>query len=83
MHSLNLSELTWPEQVALDDYVIFTERLTFESVAAEQWLERKRNDFIAHVMHINEQATYTAFLARLINETPSPAARRAELASHL
>lgn len=81
MHNLNASELTWPQQVALDDYVIYTQRLPYQAVAAEQWLERKRKDFIAHVMHINEQASYTAFLARLIKETPSPAARRAELES--
>lgn len=81
MHNLNVSEVTWPQQVALDDYVIYTQRLPCQAVAAEQWLERKRKDFIEHIMHINEQASYTAFLARLIKETPSPAARRAELAS--
>ncbi|AGN82379.1 MULTISPECIES: hypothetical protein [Pseudomonas] len=82
MNQLLVSELTWPQQVALNDYTLFTQRLPIEgSAKAEHWLERKRKDFLACIMHINEQASYTAFLARLIKETPSPAARAAELAS--
>lgn len=81
MNQLSTCELTWPQQVALEDFVMFNQRLPFQPAAAEQWLERKRKDFIAHIMHVNEQASYTAFLAQLIKETPSPAARAAALAS--
>ncbi|GAB0078650.1 hypothetical protein TOC8171_40540 [Pseudomonas syringae] len=41
--------------------------------------KKKRSEFIAHIMHVNEEASYIAFLARLNNETPSPAVRPAEL----
>jgi putative IMPACT (imprinted ancient) family translation regulator len=83
MTLLNATELTWPEQIAVDDFKIFEGRVPCEGVArAEQWLEKKRSEFIAHIMHINEQASYVAFLARLIKETPSPAARAAELVPH-
>ena len=83
MNLLNATQLTWPEQVAFDDFTIFQERVPCDGAAkAEQWLEKKRSEFIAGIMHINEQASYGAFLARLIKETPSPAARAAALESH-
>ncbi len=82
MNLFNATELTWPQQIAFDDFKIFEGRVPCEGAAkAEQWLEKKRSEFIAHIMHVNEQASYVAFLARLINETPSPAARAAELES--
>ncbi|WP_223508742.1 MULTISPECIES: hypothetical protein [unclassified Pseudomonas] len=83
MNLLNATELTWPQQIAVDDFNIFEGRVPCEGAAkAEQWLEKKRIEFIARIMHVNEQASYLAFLARLINETPSPAARAAALESH-
>ena len=83
MNLITATELTWPEQVAFDDFKIFEGRVPCEGVAkAEQWLEKKRREFIACIMHVNEEASYVAFLARLIKETPSPAARAAELVSH-
>lgn len=82
MNLLNDTELTWPQQIAFDDYKIFEGRVACDGVAkAEQWLEKKRSEFIACIMHVNEQASYLAFLARLIAETPSPAARTAGLES--
>jgi hypothetical protein len=83
MTLLNATELTWPKQIAVEDFKIFEGRVPCEGVAkAEQWLEKKRRELIAHIMHINEQASYVALLSRLIKETPSPAARAAELVSH-
>lgn len=83
MNLLNVTELTWPEKIAVEDFKIFEGRVPCEGVArAELWLEKKRSEFIAHIMHVNEQASYVAFLARLIKETPSPADRAAELVSH-
>lgn len=83
MTVLNATDLTWPQQIAFDDFKIFEGRVPCEGLArAEQWLEKKRSEFIAHIMHINEQATYASFLARLIKESPSPAARAAELVAH-
>ena len=82
MTLLNANDLTWPEKIAFDDFKIFEGRVPCEGVAkAEQWLEKKRSEFIAHIMHVNEEASYVAFLARLINETPSPAIRAAQLTS--
>ncbi|MBW8023653.1 hypothetical protein [Pseudomonas sp. PS02290] len=80
MNLLNANDLTWPEKIAFDDFKIFEGRVPCEGVAsAERWLEKKRSEFIAHIMHVNEEASYIAFLARLNNETPSPAVRPAEL----
>jgi hypothetical protein len=82
MTLLNSNDVTWPEKIAFDDFKIFEGRVPCEGVAkAVQWLEKKRSEFIAHVMHVNEEASYVAFLARLINETPPPAVRAAELVS--
>ena len=83
MTLLNATELTWPQQIAFEDFKIFEGRVPCEGAAkAEQWLEKKRIELIARIMHVNEQASYLAFLARLIKETPSPAVRAAELVSH-
>ncbi|AVX93269.1 hypothetical protein [Pseudomonas psychrophila] len=83
MTLLKANDLTWPEKIAFEDFKIFEGRVPCEGVAkAEQWLEKKRHKFIACIMHVNEEASYVAFLARLINETPSLAARAAELAAN-